>query len=204
MKAGVFCQIGIIVSLLCVSFISGTLTRHIIQIIPLIMLVIASRRKKSWQSFAAFSIFSFWFVIMFSIWLYLLGIAKIVQGHFTGGEIILSIMIGICSIAGLINSLKTFTIKGNLANIILITATFALSLIFMYIWQLGNILNTHHHAGEIAIAALIGLLLLLCIVTSLRNSSSGNPLKSGLVIFIFSFIQAIAMWISFHQLFAHD
>ncbi len=204
MKTSVFCQLGIIVSLLCVSLISGTLTRHIIQIIPLIMLVIVSRRKNSWQSFAAFSIFSFWFLIVFLIWLYLLGIAKIVQGSFTGGEVILSIMIGICSIAGLINSLKSFTMKNNLAKINLLSATITLSLVLMYIWQLGNILNTHHHPIEIAIAALIGLFLLLWIAISLRNSSSDNPLKSSVVIFIFSFIQAIAMWVSFKQLFAHD
>ena len=158
MKTSVFCQIGIILSLLCVSFISGTLTRHIIQILPLIMLVIVSRRKNSWQSFAAFSIFSFWFLIVFCIWLYLLHIAKIVQGHFTGGEIILSILIGIFSIVGLINSLKTFTIKNNLAKIFLLSAILTLSLTLMYIWQLGNILNNYHHPMEIAIAALIGLI----------------------------------------------
>jgi hypothetical protein len=203
MKTSVFCQIGIIVSLLCVSLISGTLIRHLIQIIPLIMLVIMSRQKNSWQPLAALSIFSFWLLIVFFIWLYLLGIAKIVQGHFTTGEIILTILIGICSIAGLINSIKTSTIKNNLAKIFLLTAIITLSLIFMYVWQLGNILNNYHHPIEITTAALIGLLLVLCIVTTLKNSSSHNPLGSGLVIFIFSFIQTMAMWVSFQQLFAY-
>lgn len=204
MKVAALCLIGIIVSLLCVSFISGTITRHIIQISPLIALLLIAKKQNGWGSFAAFPIFIFWFLIMFFIWLHLLGMAKIVQGHFTSGEVMLSIIMGIFSLAGVINSFKYLSVKKIFSNIIFTAATIALSLVFMYIWQIGNILNNYHNTGEIVTAIVLSFFLLLCIVISLQGSYFSNPIYGALLIFGFSLLQVIVMWVSFHQSFAHD
>jgi hypothetical protein len=204
MKVTAFCLIGIIVSLLCVSFISGTITRHIIQISPLIALIIIIRQQNGWKSFAAFPIFIFWFLIMFFIWLHLLGMAKIVQGHFTTGEVVLSIIMGMCSLAGAINSWKYLFVKNIFPKIILTASTIALSVVFMYIWQIGNILNNYHNTGGIVTAIGLSFFLLLCIGISLRDSYFSKPFYAALLIFGFSLIQVIAMWVSFQQSFAHD
>jgi hypothetical protein len=56
------------------------------------------RRKSFWGIYAALPIFVFWLFIMTLIWLFLLGMASAVRGHFTVVEIILRLLIGASSI----------------------------------------------------------------------------------------------------------
>ena len=104
-----FCLLCIILSLLVVGIVSNTLMRHIIQITPVILVFIITIRKIKWSSFAVLPLFIFWLVIMCFIWLYLLGIANIVTGRFSPIEIIMTLLIGICSLLGIIISFKNKT-----------------------------------------------------------------------------------------------
>ena len=53
-----------------------------------------------WSRFAALAVFVLWFLMMMLIWLYLLGLARVVTGHFTGVEIALTLVIGAASVVG--------------------------------------------------------------------------------------------------------
>jgi hypothetical protein len=55
-----------------------------------------------WGVYAALPIFVFWLFIMTLIWLFLLGMASVVRGHFTVVEIILTLLIGASSILGIV------------------------------------------------------------------------------------------------------
>jgi hypothetical protein len=45
--------------------------------------------------------FLFWLVLMIVIWLYLLGIAHVISGHFSPVEIAMTIIVGAASAAGI-------------------------------------------------------------------------------------------------------
>jgi hypothetical protein len=94
------CLLGVIVSLLLVGLISGTPLRHLVQITPVAIALLAVWRRDSWSAWAALAIFLFWFGIMALIWLFLLGIANVITGHFTTAEIVLTLAIGAFCILG--------------------------------------------------------------------------------------------------------
>ncbi len=104
-KVASHCLVGISISLLLVGLVSGTFVRHIIQIIPMIIVALVPFRKKGdYQLTIALSMLSFWLLIMVLIWLFLLGIAKIVTGHYSVSEIILTIIMALISSYGLFKS----------------------------------------------------------------------------------------------------
>jgi hypothetical protein len=84
-----------------VGIVSHTLLRHVIQIAPLLLALALSLRRSAWSVSAAALLFAFWFLIMGAIWLFLLGVARIVSGTFTPAEITLTVIIGAASLLGL-------------------------------------------------------------------------------------------------------
>ncbi|MBI1803636.1 MAG: hypothetical protein HY033_06730 [Ignavibacteriae bacterium] len=100
MKLITGCLLSVILSLLVVGVVSATLLRHIVQITPVALALIATTRRASWSPYAALPLFVFWLVIMAFIWLFLLGVATIVSGRFTPIEIAMTIIVGICSLVG--------------------------------------------------------------------------------------------------------
>lgn len=104
------CLAGVAISLLLVGIVSGTVVRHIIQVIPVVVALAVVARETPWALNAARPIFLFWFVIMLLIWLFLLGIARIVTGKFTPAEIALTIVIGSCCVVG---GVATLSSRGN-------------------------------------------------------------------------------------------
>jgi hypothetical protein len=70
-------------ALLAVGAVSGTMLRHVVQILPSIVLivVVVVWRPRSGPA-AALAIDLFWLAIMLFIWLYLAGVARIVTGRF--------------------------------------------------------------------------------------------------------------------------
>jgi hypothetical protein len=94
--------IAVVVALMLVGVVSGTPVRHAIQIVPgLVVLGLALGRFRC-ARFAALAVFLFWLFIMALIWLYLLGIADVISGHFTRGEVALTLVIGLGSAMGLV------------------------------------------------------------------------------------------------------
>lgn len=83
----------VMAALLAVGLVSGTLIRHLVQIIvPALSLAAALTRP--WGRYAALPIFGFWLFIMALIWLYLLGFSDFAAGTYTPAEVALTLVIG--------------------------------------------------------------------------------------------------------------
>src|SRR5215510_5365747 len=94
------CLIGLALALLAVGVVSGTFIRHVVQILPMLLAVLVLHRRPAVGAYAALPIFVFWILIVFLIWLFLLGLTRIVSGHFTLIEILLTIVMAACCAAG--------------------------------------------------------------------------------------------------------
>jgi hypothetical protein len=88
-------------ALIAVGMVSQTLLRHLIQIAPLLVALTLLLRRSAWGVSAAAPLLTFWFLIMAAIWLFLLGVARIVTGTFTPAEVTLTVVIGVASLLGL-------------------------------------------------------------------------------------------------------
>jgi hypothetical protein len=88
-------------ALVAVGIVSQTLLRHVIQIAPLLLAAAVAVRKPRWAACAAAPLFAFWLVVMAAIWLFLLGLARIVSGTFAPAEVALTIAIGVSCVLGL-------------------------------------------------------------------------------------------------------
>src|SRR5262245_59267230 len=95
-------MLAVVAALLAVGVVSHTPIRHAIQVAPGVLLLAAGLHRRAWVSSAAMAVFAFWLLIMSLIWLYLLGIARIVTGTFTPVEAGLTLVIGTASLVGLI------------------------------------------------------------------------------------------------------
>ena len=79
--------------------------RHIVQVLPVVLVGVAAWRRSVWAPMAALSISLFWFLIMVAIWLFLLGIANITSGKFTLAEVMLTTCIGVGCVFGAVGAL---------------------------------------------------------------------------------------------------
>ncbi len=117
--------IGVIVSLLMVGVVSSTPVRHIIQVTPVALALAAVAGRRAWAAYAAFPVLLFWLLIMLAIWAFLLGLARIVTGHFTTTEVVLTVLIGLSSVCGIAASVTSRSIPGltkGLAALVLFAA----------------------------------------------------------------------------------
>ncbi len=114
--------IGLIVSLLLVGVVSSTLIRHALQAMPAALALVVVVRRQTWASYAALPVFIFWLLIILAIWLFLLGITRIVTGHFTTAEVALTLLIAtssICGIAASIRPRSTASLAGRVGAFVL-------------------------------------------------------------------------------------
>jgi hypothetical protein len=129
--AGCLACLGL--SLLVVGIVSGTLIRHIVQVLPVLIAFTAVVKRPDWGVYTAIPIFIFWLFIMILIWLFLFGIAKTVTGHFTATEIILTIIIGLAAVSGLMISIKYRPIAGFVINATVFVLSAALQIAAMWL-----------------------------------------------------------------------
>jgi hypothetical protein len=94
--------IGVIVALLIVGVVSNTPLRHVVQVAPGVVVLGLHLAGREWARFAALAIFALWLLAMTLIWLFLLGIAKVITGHFTPVEVALTVIIGVAAALGMI------------------------------------------------------------------------------------------------------
>ncbi len=97
---------GVIASLLMVGVVSSTPLRHTVQVVPVALSLAAVAGRRTWAAYAAFAVSLFWFLIMLAIWLFLLGLARILTGHFTTTEVVLTVLIGAFSLSGMAASVS--------------------------------------------------------------------------------------------------
>jgi len=96
-----YCALITLVALYIVGAVSNGVLRHIVQTLPLWVPIVWGLRRREIAKHAALPCFAIWLLLMIFIWLYLLGWARIITGHFAPIEIILTVAIGVASIAGL-------------------------------------------------------------------------------------------------------
>ena len=107
------CVATVGIALLLVGLVSGTPIRHVIQVIPVGIALFLGARRSPWAPAAALPLFVFWFFIMSLIWLWLLGLARIVTGKFSPAEIGLTIVIGLGCAVGGVAALRCRTDRGG-------------------------------------------------------------------------------------------
>jgi hypothetical protein len=93
---------GVLLALLSVGVVSGTMTRHVVQTMPLVIAALLLAIGSRYGVAAAAPLFSFWLDLMLNIWLYLAGWLRLIGGQFTATEIVLTIAIGVLCSVGLV------------------------------------------------------------------------------------------------------
>jgi hypothetical protein len=96
-------------ALVAVGIVSDTPLRHAVQVTPVVIAIVPAIRRSAITSAAAAPIFGTWLLIMGAIWLFLLGVARIFTGRFTAPEIVLTLIIGLGSLAGLVAAYRRGT-----------------------------------------------------------------------------------------------
>ena len=94
------CLIGLALALLLVGVVSGTLLRHSVQIVPIAAALGLLTRRADWAAYAALPLFLFWTLVPVLIWLFLLGLSRIANGHYTVIEVLSTVVMAGCSIVG--------------------------------------------------------------------------------------------------------
>jgi hypothetical protein len=100
------CLIGLAIALLVVGGVSGTVLRHVVQILPVVAAILILRTRPDWGAYASIPIFVFWIGIVALIWLFLLGISHIANGRFTPIEIVLTFFMMVFSLVGAVSSIR--------------------------------------------------------------------------------------------------
>jgi len=102
-KAVATASLAILVALYVVGAVSvppGSL-RHEVQTLPLWIPIVLGYRGNPLAKWATLPCLLFWLAIMIAIWLFLLGWARIVTGHFFPTEVAMTIVVGGAAVAGL-------------------------------------------------------------------------------------------------------
>lgn len=102
------CCLAVLIALYVVGAVSvppGSL-RHEIQTLPLWVPIVLGFQRRAIAKWMALPLLIFWLGIMILIWLYLLGIARIVSGHFFPTEIAMTIVAGVACIVGLVSAVR--------------------------------------------------------------------------------------------------
>jgi hypothetical protein len=97
------CSLAVLIALYVVGAVSvppGSL-RHEVQTLPLWFPIVLGFRQREITKWMALPLLVFWLAIVTSIWLFLLGWARIVAGHFFPTEIAMTIVIGVACLIGL-------------------------------------------------------------------------------------------------------
>jgi len=112
---------SVALALIAVGVASGTLRTHLVQIVPLVLLLALLPRSRAVASAAAAGVLSWWLVTMGGIWLFLLGLSRFLTGTFSPIEILLTLVIGVACMAGL-------SARGNAGSLPRTTAVSAIVL----------------------------------------------------------------------------
>jgi hypothetical protein len=96
------CCLAVIAALLVVGAVSHGVIRHIVQTSPLWIPIVLSLRHSPLTKWAALPCFVFWLLLMVAIWLFLLGLARIVSGTFSPTEVAMTLIVGMASLVGII------------------------------------------------------------------------------------------------------
>jgi len=105
-KVIAYCSLAVLVALYIVGAVSHGSLRHEVQTLPLWFPIVAGFQQREIAKWAALPCLIFWLVIMIFIWLFLLGWARMVTGHFSPTEIAMTLTIGGACLIGLAASVR--------------------------------------------------------------------------------------------------
>jgi hypothetical protein len=95
-----------IAALIIVGTVSSGVIRHLVQTAPLWLTVYLGFSQRGAAKWTVLPVALFWLAIMVFIWLYLLGWATIVRGHYSAIEIAMTIVVGLASCFAIVQSLS--------------------------------------------------------------------------------------------------
>ena len=98
--------VRVLVALYIVGAVSHGSLRHEVQTLPLWFPIVTGFKQREIAKWAALPCLIFWLVIMIFIWLFLLGWARMVTGHFSPTEIAMTLTIGGACLIGLTASVR--------------------------------------------------------------------------------------------------
>ena len=98
----VCCFVIILALVVGVGLATGLVLRHVVQTLPLWIGVVLGARRSRTTGWIGLPMFLFWLVLMSLIWLYLLGIARVISGHFSPIEVAMTIIVGVASTVGIV------------------------------------------------------------------------------------------------------
>jgi hypothetical protein len=88
-------------ALYVVGAVSHGSLRHVVQTLPLWFPIVLGFRQRELAKWVALPSLVFWLAIMLFIWLYLLGWARIVTGHYSPVEIAMTLVVGTACVCGI-------------------------------------------------------------------------------------------------------
>ena len=100
------CLAGLAASLILVGFISDTVARHVVQVVPSVFAIGLALRRPATGAWVAIPIFAVWCAVVVAIWLHLLGLSDIVEGSYSALEVVLTVVIAVCSALGVAMSMR--------------------------------------------------------------------------------------------------
>jgi len=95
-----------LVALYVVGAVSHGVLRHVVQTLPLWFPIIWGFRQRELAKWSALPCFALWLPLMVSIWLFLLGWARIITGHFSPTEVAMTVLVGIACLVGIALALR--------------------------------------------------------------------------------------------------
>jgi len=101
-KAIGYCALAMLAALYVVGAVSNGVVRHIVQTLPLWFPILLGLRRREIAKWAALPCFVVWLALMIFIWLFLLGVAHVITGHFTTVEVAMTLVVGVASVAGVV------------------------------------------------------------------------------------------------------
>jgi hypothetical protein len=101
-----YCCLAALIALYVVGAVSNGSLRHEVQTLPLWISIVLGFRQKEIVKWAALPCLFIWLVLMIFIWLFLFGWARIVSGHFSPVEIVMTIVVGASSLLGIVTGLR--------------------------------------------------------------------------------------------------
>jgi hypothetical protein len=101
-----YCSLAVLVALYVVGAVSHGSLRHEVQTLPLWVPIVLGFRRRELAKWCALPCLVFWLAIVILIWLFLLGWAHIVSGHFSAVEIAMTVVIGCACVCGIAVSLR--------------------------------------------------------------------------------------------------
>jgi hypothetical protein len=96
-----YCCLAVLIALYVVGAVSHGSLRHEVQTLPLWFPIVMGFRQREVAKWAALPCLIFWLLAMIFIWLFLMGWAHVISGHFSPVEIAMTLVIGVASILGL-------------------------------------------------------------------------------------------------------